>query len=72
MAPTEFKRLRHLAGLTQEQAAQILEVTHRTVLRWEHGESRIRPLEAQAIRLRLVSTLFGRRDKGEGAAKAGY
>jgi transcriptional regulator with XRE-family HTH domain len=71
---SEFRRLRHLSGMTQEQAARICGVAHRTILRWEHGDSRIRPLEAQAIRLRLVSTLFGQdsKDDGEGVAKPTY
>ena len=60
MNASEFKRLRRLAGLTQEQAARMCCVTHRTVLRWEHGESRIRELQGQAIHARMVDRLFGR------------
>ncbi len=70
MSATEFRRLRHLAGLTQEQAAHILEVSHRTILRWESGESRIKPLKARAIRLILGERVF--HNPGEVKAKAAY
>lgn len=56
----EFKQLRRLAGLTQEETARVLDVTHRTVMRWEHGDSRIKPLIAQSIKARLLARLFGR------------
>jgi transcriptional regulator with XRE-family HTH domain len=66
MQGSDLKRLRALAGMTQERAAQLLGVTHRTILRWEHGESRIGDLQAQAIRIRLVHQLFGQQqDQGE-------
>lgn len=58
MEGKDFRQLRRLAGLTQEQAARLCSVTHRTVLRWEHGESHIGDLQAQAIRQRLVMRLF--------------
>ena len=61
----EFRQLRKLAGLTQEEAARVLLVSHRTILRWEHGASRIRPLKAYAIRAKLVRRMFG---QGEGEA----
>lgn len=71
MTAREFKTLRHMAGLTQEQAARLLEVAHRTVLRYEHGETRIGPLRAQAIRLRLSERAFkgGDLQTGEGTEK---
>lgn len=74
MKASEFRQLRLLAGMTQEQAARVCGVAHRTILRWEHGESKIGALESQAIRLRLVSTLFGQDSKndGEGVAKPTY
>ncbi len=71
MTSAEFLRLRRLAGLTQEETAQVLGVAHRTVLRWEHGESRIWPLKAQAIRLRLAERII-HPAFGEGEAKATY
>jgi transcriptional regulator with XRE-family HTH domain len=64
----DFRHLRRLAGITQEQAARICGVTHRTILRWEHGESHIHDLQSQAIRQRLVAQLFqtpGRTGEGE-------
>lgn len=64
MEPKDFRTLRRLAGLTQEAAARICGVTHRTVLRWEHGESHIGDLQAQAIRVRLVARVFDRGERG--------
>ena len=58
MEAGDFRKLRRLAGLTQEAAARLCGVTHRTILRWEHGESRIRDLQAQSIRVRLTERLF--------------
>jgi transcriptional regulator with XRE-family HTH domain len=55
----DFRKLRRLSGLTQEATARLCGVTHRTILRWEHGESHIGDLQAQAIRARLVARLFG-------------
>jgi DNA-binding transcriptional regulator YiaG len=55
----EFRKLRRLAGLTQEQTARVLEVTTRTVMRWEHGETKLGPLRSQAIRVRLLEEMFG-------------
>jgi len=70
---TEFRRLRRLSGLTQEQAAQVLEVTHRTILRWEHGESRVGPLRSEAIRLRFAKHIVGQSAQvGEDPAKPTY
>lgn len=66
MAPGEFKRLRKLARLTQERAAALLQVSHRTVLRWEAGQCRIRPLMAEPIRQRLTQEIF---HPSEGEAK---
>jgi len=59
MDAKDFRTLRRMAGLTQEATARVCGVTHRTILRWEHGESRIGDLQAQAIRARLVAQLFG-------------
>lgn len=53
LSAAEFKRLRQESGLTQEQAAVVLETTTRTVVRWEHGDTRIAALKAEAIRRRL-------------------
>jgi len=57
-----------MAGLTQEEAAQLLGVSHRTILRWEHAETRMGPLKAQAVRLRLAQRLLG---SSEETAKIG-
>ena len=70
MEAADFRQLRRLSGLTQEATARLCGVTHRTILRWEHGESHIGDLQAQAIRARLVSRLFGQAGdaRGEGGA----
>jgi DNA-binding XRE family transcriptional regulator len=39
--PEAFILMRHRAFLTTQQAAELLDVTHRTVLNWEKGKSRI-------------------------------
>lgn len=64
MTGTEFRTLRRLAGLTQEQAARELKVTHRTILRWEHGDTRIRALWSEAIRSKLLKIAFSPGDSG--------
>ena len=53
MSARDFKTMRRVAGLTMAEAAKALGVTERTVLRWEHGETRIDPLKVPAIRLEL-------------------
>jgi transcriptional regulator with XRE-family HTH domain len=59
MTGAEFRQLRRLAELTQEQAARELDVTQRTILRWEHGDTRICTLRSEAIRARLLRIAFG-------------
>jgi len=58
MTGIEFKQLRTFAGLTQERAARELDVTQRTVWRWEHEISRIDELKAKAIREILLAIMF--------------
>ena len=66
MTREEFRRLRRLTGLTQEQCAnQVLGVTARTVGRWESGATRINHLEAGEIRRRLAAVV----NSGKGTAK---
>jgi transcriptional regulator with XRE-family HTH domain len=68
----EFRQLRALAGLTQERAAQLLGVSHRTVLRWEAGDTNIDVLRGSAIRARFTEILFsasGTEALGEAMAK---
>jgi len=66
MTNVEFRKLRTLAGLTQEQTARILEVAHRTVMRWEHGDTPICPLLGEAIRARLLKRLFNPEQRTNG------
>ena len=53
MSARDFRTMRRVAGLTMAETAKALGVTERTVLRWEHGETRIDPLKVPAIRLEL-------------------
>jgi DNA-binding XRE family transcriptional regulator len=48
LGPAEIKELRRRAGCTQAQAAQLLDVTERTVQLWESGR---RPMPTIAWRL---------------------
>ncbi|MBU2840243.1 helix-turn-helix transcriptional regulator [Acidithiobacillus thiooxidans] len=41
----EFKKMRIVAGMTQQQCAEFLTVGIRTIRRWESGECRI-PIDA--------------------------
>ena len=50
MDKEEIRRLRHLAGLTQEKLAQELGVAHATVQRWERGKSKPTQLAQKALR----------------------
>ena len=59
MTRLEFKRLRLASGLTQESAASVLEVSARTIARWEAGKASPNGLEAEAIRRRLARRIDG-------------
>ncbi len=54
MDPPEFLSRRKAAGITQAEAARRLGVTTRTVIRWEHGASKIDPFKAEVARRELV------------------
>ena len=54
MSRVEFRMLRKAAGVTMAEAARLLAVTERTILRWEHGTSRIDCFKAARIREELV------------------
>ena len=49
-APSDIRALRQRRGLTQQQLAERLHVTPLTVLRWESGQSRPRPLALAKLR----------------------
>ena len=49
-APSDIRALRQRRGLTQQQFAERLHVTPLTVLRWESGQSRPRPLALAKLR----------------------
>jgi len=54
MGRVEFRMLRRAAGLTMAESARLLGVTERTILRWEHGVSRIDGFKAAMIRQELM------------------
>lgn len=49
-----IRTARQLAGMTQEEAAQRLNVSARTYIRWEHGES-----EGFMSRIDGIASAFG-------------
>ena len=49
-----IKQARQLAGMTQEEAAEALNVSARTYIRWEHGDS-----QGYMGRLDDIAPLFG-------------
>jgi DNA-binding transcriptional regulator YiaG len=57
MTPTEFKAARAAAGLmTQQAAADALEIDRRTVGRWERGEVPVPGPARVALRLMLQTS----------------
>lgn len=55
--PSDFYLMRRRAFLTTEKAAKLLDVTHRTLLNWEKGKSRI-PYTAYRVLKIKVGYLF--------------
>ncbi len=47
--PSEFRRLRELAGLSVDEAADLLHCTKRTAYRYESGETRLPALAAEKL-----------------------
>src|SRR6476620_8403327 len=47
---TEFKRLRELAGLTPQEATDVLKVDRRTIYRYERGETKPTRLAMDVLR----------------------
>ena len=50
MDKEEIRRLREQLGLTQEEMARLLGVSHNTVQKWEGGQRNIPHLTARGIR----------------------
>ena len=71
MSARDFKTMRRVSGFTMAEAAKALGVTERTILRWEHGDTRIDPLKVATIRQELrpswqrVENTTACRDEGE-------
>ncbi len=69
MSPEEFRRLRReWASMTQHEAARVLNVTPRTVVRWEGGATKINAFMAARARSIFVKTGEGLRTGGPGQA----
>ena len=58
--PQDFSELRRFSGLTREQAADLLDVTRRTVQNWELGKARIPWMAYRMLRIVLHSALPGK------------
>ena len=63
MTAQDFITRRKACGLTQAGAALLLEVTVRTIDRWEHGRTKIDELRADAIRRRFAGVLADQEHK---------
>ncbi len=50
MTPEELKKLRKKMGISQERLARKMDVSSRTVHRWEKGDNPIHPVFAEHIR----------------------
>lgn len=61
---TEFAKLREQAGLTLREAAQVLEVSERTVFRYESGDSRPDRLAIRVLR-QAIGERMVQGDRGE-------
>lgn len=57
--PTEFRRLREQAGLTLEEARQLLEVSERTAYRYESGEAAPSRLAIRTLRQAIGERIAG-------------
>ena len=51
--PEAFILMRHRAFLTTQQVAKLLDVTHRTLLNWEKGQSRIPYTAFRVLKLKV-------------------
>lgn len=50
MTPAELKKIRERLGISQEKLARYMDVSSRTVYRWEKGENPIHTVFARQIR----------------------
>lgn len=51
--PSDFILMRHRAFLTTQATAELLDVTHRTVINWEKGETRIPYTAYRVLKLKV-------------------
>lgn len=65
--PTDFTKLREQAGLTPEEAAHLIEVTRRTVYRYEDGTS-----EPSKLALRTLRDVAQERFRGQDEEKINF
>lgn len=50
MSPDEIRKLREEVGLTQRQFAQLLGVSHQTVISWEKGRTEPPPVHVELMK----------------------
>ena len=62
--PQDFRDLRHRADLTRKQAADLLDVTARTIQNWETGGARIPWLAYRMLRILTGCALPGKAWEG--------
>jgi hypothetical protein len=60
MTAVRFKQIRAAAGVTMEQAAKTLNVSLKTIWRWENGKAGIDGFKASMIKARLVPGLWAK------------
>lgn len=62
--PQDFRDMRHLADMTRKQAAELLDVTPRTIQNWETGGARIPWLAFKMLRILTGYALPGKAWEG--------
>lgn len=64
ISPGDFRNLRRLSGLTRKQAAELLDVTARTIQNWETGGARIPWMAYRMLRILTGYALPGKAWEG--------
>ena len=64
ISPWDFRNLRRISGLTRKQAAELLDVTARTIQNWETGGVRIPWMAYRMLRILTGYALPGKAWEG--------
>lgn len=64
ISPGDFRNLRRFSGLTRKQAAELLDVTARTIQNWETGGARIPWMAYRMLRILTGYALPGKAWEG--------